>query len=192
MSDIAGAYSKVQAEETSFRSSISTDLIKKIGATINLAITGASPLTLGSIECSILTEAQFQGLRNTGWVLCDGRNIIGSQLNILTGATSIPDNRGRINRGKAYASGNDPNGNPSVGATFTDTYALHNHSGSLSSSDAIVTSNNTVALTINPGGNNPGVFPTGISGGIIVAINAFGTNESRPNCVTVNFFIRIN
>lgn len=192
MSDIAGAYVKAQAEETSFRASISSGLIQKIGATINQALTGSLPLPLGSIECSVLNENQFQALRNDGWVLCKGQSIVGSQLNILTSATNAPDNRGRINRGKAYASGNDPHGNPSVGAVFADTFASHTHSGSLSSSDAIVTSNNTVALTINPGGDNPGVFPTVISGGIIVAINAFGTNETRPNCVTVNFFIRIN
>jgi len=54
---------------------------------------------LGSIQQSILTEAEFQAeMGTTDWVLMDGRNIAGSKLATLKGWTTIPDARGRFLR----------------------------------------------------------------------------------------------
>lgn len=53
---------------------------------------------LGELKFSILDEVQFQQQQGPGWVLADGRSIVGSQLHALTGYTVIPDHRGRFIR----------------------------------------------------------------------------------------------
>lgn len=85
------------------------------------------PSPVGSIAESMLTEAQFQALNGTGWVLADGRSVVGSMYAMATGFTTIPDLRGVFRRGKnnGRADGNqDPAGERSLGAFQGYTTAL--------------------------------------------------------------------
>jgi hypothetical protein len=190
MSNIPSAFNKVHEEETEFRSSVGTSLLTKVGGTINQGLDNASPVPLGSIEMSMLTELQFQAVRNDGWILCDGRSIAGSALASLTGSTTAPDSRGRFLRGKDNGAGQDPNGDLPIGTQVADSFQSHSHSSSISSPDGTVTG--TGYFTVAAGTIRAGVFPTDANAAITIALNPAGGPESRPNNVTVNFFIRIN
>lgn len=50
---------------------------------------------VGMIVASMLTEAQFQNLNGTSWVLAYGQSIVGSSYATITGNTLAPDLRGR-------------------------------------------------------------------------------------------------
>lgn len=65
---------------------------------------------LGTILVSALDEQKFNSITSGSWVLCDGRNIAGSQLSILTGVSVAPDLRGYI-LGGAGTSSIDLDGN---------------------------------------------------------------------------------
>lgn len=45
---------------------------------------------VGEIKQATITEAQFQSQAGQGWVSCDGRSIVGSSLNKLTGQLTAP------------------------------------------------------------------------------------------------------
>lgn len=52
-------------------------------------------LAVGSIQQSLLSEAQFQAVMgSTNWVLANGQGVSGSQYNLVTGFTNVPDFRG--------------------------------------------------------------------------------------------------
>jgi hypothetical protein len=55
---------------------------------------------VGMIVQSMLTEAQFQAINGTNWVLAAGQSVTGSQYATITGNSSIPDLRGMFLRGK--------------------------------------------------------------------------------------------
>ena len=56
---------------------------------------GGDTTTIGTIDQSFLTEAQHNAASgNTDWVLCDGRDVTGSEYHTLTGLTKVPDLRG--------------------------------------------------------------------------------------------------
>lgn len=190
MANIPGAYSKVQVEETEFRSSTGNKVMTKIGAIINKAIDDTIELPLGSIEMSMVTEAQFQSLRNAGWVLCDNRSIVGSALNLLTGQTNATDGRGRFSRGKDNGRGLDPNGDSPINTLRAQSLKIHSHAVSLNNVDGCATS--VLAKLVDDDNDLPGVVPTDINLAVSLTINASGIAESRPNNITVNCFIRIN
>lgn len=191
MSNIPSSFSKIQIEETAFRTSVGTDLLTRIGASINQGIDNAVPIPLGSVEMSMLTELQFQSVRNAGWVLCDGRDITGSALHTLTGQAIAADSRGRFARGKDHGRGLDPNGNLPIGTQRPDTQLAHAHfPANLVSPDAA--SSGTSFIVAQSGSDIGGLFPTESSSAISISLSPTGAAESRPTNVTVNFFIRIN
>ena len=52
-------------------------------------------LAVGSIQQSLLSEAQFQAVMGTtNWVLANGQGVSGSQYNNITGNSNVPDFRG--------------------------------------------------------------------------------------------------
>src|ERR1700680_4444396 len=61
---------------------------------------GQTPPPVGSIIASMLTEAQFQRLAGTGWILGDGRAVPRTAYSRITGRSSIPDLRGMFLRGQ--------------------------------------------------------------------------------------------
>jgi hypothetical protein len=146
---------------------------------------------LGEIRSSLLTEAQFQAETDSTWVLCDGRSVIGSDYQILTGNNSIPDARGVFLRGKnnGRVDGNqNPDGDSALGAFQADR-SVRIDTLETSGSFAVATG------TINPDddGNFTPYIRTGQDGGNIYSLRA-KTNggETRPSNVTVNHFIKIN
>ena len=58
----------------------------------------SSQFTIGSVQQSLLSEAQFQEQMGTGWVLCDGRDVSGSSFQTLGYGSKVPDCRGRFLR----------------------------------------------------------------------------------------------
>lgn len=130
---------------------------------------------------AFLTEAQFQSQMGTQWILCDGRNVAGSDYAVLTGNTVVPDARGLVIRGKnnGRADGNqNPDGELAVGAFQADAFASHGHS-----------------LTGLNSGTGAAAFPPGGAGATLVmptAVNANGGNETRMKNLTGNHFIKIN
>lgn len=61
---------------------------------------------LGSIQQSILTEAQFQSMMGTGWVAMKGQSIAGSLLDKAFGISTLPDARSRFLRNSDAADTN--------------------------------------------------------------------------------------
>jgi hypothetical protein len=64
------------------------------------AKTKALSQPVGSIVASMLTEAQFQGVNGTDWVLADGRSVAGTTYAVATGENTVPDLRGQFLRGR--------------------------------------------------------------------------------------------
>jgi hypothetical protein len=108
---------RIQVEEADERRPISESTIQKIGGSINWLLDNAMGIAIGSIDFSFLTEPQYQAINGTGFVLCDGRSVIGSTYNLITGQTNIPDWRGKYVRMKDHGAGRNPGGDlplPSV------------------------------------------------------------------------------
>lgn len=78
---------------------------------------------VGDVKTSILTEAQFQTVHGTEWILMDGRDVTGSAYHTLTANTTVPDGRGIFlrgkNNGRSTAEGN-PSGEVSMGTNQAD------------------------------------------------------------------------
>ncbi len=53
---------------------------------------------IGTIQQAFVNEAEFQKQMGKGWVLCDGRNVVGSKWHKLGFGSNIPDCRGRFLR----------------------------------------------------------------------------------------------
>ena len=132
-----------------------------------------------------MTEAQFEDAIYTGrdtWVLADGRAVIGTAYQTLTGNASVPDLRGVFIRGKnnGRSDGNEnPVGDMSLGAAQGPTNKSHTH---------------TVSATqpvdggyILEGGDTYDKSRTTAA----ASFSSVGASESRPRNITLNAFIRI-
>lgn len=138
--------------------------------------------TFGQIVSSMLSVEQFLQVNGNNWILADGRKVPGSLYAKLV-SESVPDLRGVFLRGKNY--GRDPvfgnvNGDLPLGTFQKHEFASHTH-------DVVeMVYNNNIdgvdsAKTHSGEHHNEGRV-TGARGG----------GETRPNCVTVNYFICIN
>jgi hypothetical protein len=136
--------------------------------------------TVGQIISSTLTEAQFQAINGTSWVLMDGRSVVGSAYATVTGFTAVPDARGMVLRGRnnGRADGKEnPDGEIGLGAYQADEIRAHSHT--------VETSQTQEGVGRFTGGsslNEPSILST----------NNFGGNETRMKNITVNHFIKIN
>lgn len=146
-----------------------------------MTIAIGSILPVGTIIHSMLSVAQFSTQYGDNWVLADGRSITGTLYASVTGATNIPDMRGKALRGKDHGVGSNPDGDTALGTYQADEFYSHIHAidksggtgGSAPDFDF-----NMVAASLFSGG-------TGYT-------NASGGNETRMKNITVNIFIRIN
>lgn len=156
----------------------------------------SSSAAVGSIQASLLTEAEFQSIFGTGWVLARGQSVSGSKYTSLTGVSSVPDLRGQFLRGKnnGRSDGNqDPGGERNLrdGVIQQDQYQGHTHS--------------TGSTISGAGGGLVYLQPPGLSNNQVSGYVTKGNfadevgngtprtgNETRPRNVTVNYFIRIN
>jgi len=151
---------------------------------------------IGDVKQSILTEAQFQAVHDTTWVLMDGRSITGSALASEFGVTTLPDARGVFLRSKnnGRSDGNqNPAGERTVGFLEGDQMQGHKHAMDKSGmgygagpadpswgrADVNSPANGWVYNVGNP--NADGTNGTPRTG-----------NETRPKNITVNTFIKIN
>lgn len=159
---------------------------------------------VGDVKDSILTEAQFIAENGPGWVLADGRSIVGSLLHQKYGFTTATDIRGQFRRAKnnGRSDGNqDPGGERAIGnlqdqatakngLTATSTDSGHGHTltvGWGGSGGTLLSNNNQPLQTVavqTPSTNNG-------YANITTTIGA-GDAETRPRNVAVNVFIKIN
>jgi hypothetical protein len=133
--------------------------------------------SVGDIVQSMLTEAQFQSLRGMDWVLMDGRSVVGSAYETITGETNIPDARGTYLRTKDNGRGLDPNGDPALGSYQDDELASHQHTTPVGAFSGQVN-------------DNPGGDESDFENGSVTGLT--GGNETRPKTTIVNTFIKIN
>ena len=134
---------------------------------------------VGDVEQSMLTLAQFQAIKGTGWVLADGSSCVGTTYATITGASTVPDLRGLVLRGKnnGRVDGNqNPDGEVALGTYQADDFKSHAHS--ILRSSVLGQVANTV---MGGGGNDYGT-----------AAPTTGGNESRMKNATVNHFIKVN
>lgn len=98
MSDVPDSTAAIQIEGLQSNAPASESAMQSIGGLLNYLLKRVTPV--GSIQDSVLTEAQFQSETGTNWILADGRNVAGSRYSTVTGFTNVPDLRGVFRRGK--------------------------------------------------------------------------------------------
>lgn len=154
---------------------------------------------LGEIRQSLLNPENFQKIYGDGWVLMDGRDVQDTDLyrERLWENHTIPDSRGRFlrchNRGRGRDTGN-PDGDVGVGDSQADQIGSHSHSLPWDGSPFISRAASSCELKT---GMQPGwAFSDGGQGGVTRGNThqpgATGGNETRPRCITVNTFIKVN
>lgn len=144
---------------------------------------------VGSIVASMLTEAQFQGINGSDWVLADGRSVAGTIYETATGSSTVPDLRGMALRGKnnGRSDGNqDPGGERALGNFQNDAMQGHFH--------GITTYSTNLG-----GGSLPGTAqntPQSTSTGAAITDGVNGTprtaSETRVKNIAVNYFIKVS
>lgn len=210
MTDLPTSTQPIQAEATEFRGPVSESLLQGMGGDINYCLQKVANLlsrmataelnygAVGDIVPSMLTLAQFQAIRGTGWVLANGASATGTTYNTITGFANIPDLRGRFLRGKNNGASVDSNGDLALGTLVADQFGSHAHTLT-DPGHRHSTSNRNVNFT-DTAGAGP-VFPYGwdgdtpinnpLAGTGITMANA-GAAETYPKYATINFFIRVN
>ncbi|MFZ9595108.1 MAG: hypothetical protein ACO3A2_03430 [Bdellovibrionia bacterium] len=158
----------------------------------------ASDDRVGDIRYSILSEGQFQALHGKDWEILRGQEVpLDSQLREFWNAPNVPDSRGVFlrcaNQNRAREQGN-PEGDLEVGAYQADQFKEHNHGGGNHHHHTfleLTASRNSDGNVRNTVANYPlyqSPVQTTDSGEII---KPEGDQETRPRCVTVNAFIKI-
>lgn len=189
MTSIAQSSAPVVQESIASGGPVSQSAISAIGAVANFCL--ANVLPVGSIIPSMLDLSTFQTETGTNWVLADGASHVGSQYNLLTGQTNVPDLRGAGMRGKNNGRSDgyqNPDGDVALGTFQSDAFASHTHGITIVGGPG---SNGVLASTSgNRGAGNDGDrYSTTYN---TLSINNTGGNETRMKNVTVNYFIRIN
>jgi hypothetical protein len=135
---------------------------------------------IGGYITADLTEAQLQAQMGVGFVLADGRSVVGSAYETITGKTNIPDRRGTYGRMKDNGRGLDPNGDPALGSFQADQLASHRHTSIRGDNVPL----NVAGIPDTTGEQfaNNSQANTSLTGG----------NETRPKTTIENVFIRIN
>jgi hypothetical protein len=186
MSDVPDQRVKVSIEETQFLGGTTESFMERFAAASNWIVNNIRPQPVGSIIYSKMTEAQIQAVKGIGWILCDGRSVIGSAYQTLTGQTNCVDHRGLFCRGQN--SGRvDGLQNPDGSAIRT-----FQADGSINHTHPTVVPTN-VAGTRNVGGGSPGsAFRRPFAVTPTIALNQFGFSEMVPLFGVMNAFVRIN
>lgn len=203
MTAIPGGFNPIQQESVTFNNPVSEAALNAMGASINGILSVILPV--GSVIDSMLTEAQFQtAIGSTKWVLSDGRSVTGSEYQLITSNTNIPDLRAAFTRGKDNGRGLDPNGNQALGTFNADQFKSHDHSFSDPTHFHTTTYQGTgltPQLRSSAYGSGSSVSGTDATGSNAIITNnsatgitfiANGGNQTNPMNVIVNKFIRIN
>jgi hypothetical protein len=155
------------------------------------ANSSAALLSIGTILASMLTEPQFQALNGVGWILMDGRNVVGSAYNVLTGFATVPDARGTVLRGKnnGRADGfQNPSGELALGTFQNDQYQGHYHQNDSNANGGA--EGFAGGGDIGNGWNITTYATTSVTDGVNGAPRTGA--ETRVKCITINQFIKIN
>lgn len=157
-------------------------------------------LPVGTYMQSMLTEVQFQAEAGSGWVLADGRSVVGSRYETITGSANIPDARGTFLRSKnnGRADGNqNPDGDLTLGQFTGD--AIRNITGQANIIGEPYGIDGSASGAFNkltgfPNDRTPQTTNTDECGAIqLDASNVVPTAaDNRPKNITVNTFIKIN
>ena len=193
--NVPGLYSLIQLEETSVDDPVSSSVFNRIAAVVNEALAIAQNSAVGSLEISLLTEAQFQNQKGATWVLVDGRSVVGSVYQSTFGLTNIPDFRGLHIRGKDNGSGNNPAGDLPTGTTsgYSDN-RIHTHPTTVLPTPGRLFGfwNTQITLSASPSAFQRGAPDFEIAPTPAFSIASVGVGEARPRNITVNYFIKIN
>jgi microcystin-dependent protein len=181
MANLPSVRQFIQTEETVSRFAVAESVLQKVGSVINWIVDNVQSAGVGDVEMSFLTEAQFQAIRGTGWVLCDGRSVEGSQYEAVTGASAIPDMRGRYPRMKDHGAGRETRGELATGTSYDDEFKSHQH-GILAASFGGGPLQNRLLRGNGAAFENNSIYDTVASGGA----------ETNPKTTVLNFFVRIN
>ena len=118
----------IRPEDIDERAPFSENMIQKFAGMINYILLNRESQSLGEIRDSFLDETQFQAHHGTGWILCDGRSIVGSELESITTETLAPDGRGLFMRGKLNGAViNNPPAEVNLGYQTVQSAKNHGH-----------------------------------------------------------------
>ena len=169
-----------------------TDSLSAYTLDLSPLLTTKDHTAVGTIVESMLTESQFQSEFNNTWVLADGRDVTGSAYADLTGNNNIPDLRGMFLRGKnnGRSDGSEnPDGDVVLGTQQDGAFKEHSHSVIYNSGVAVVQDGTKVFSNAGNTWENAGGETSSSTTNMI---DNSGGNETRPNNVTINYFIKVN
>jgi hypothetical protein len=175
--DIPFSTATIQQEAVQANAPVSEATWSAMGGAVNFILANFIPV--GTIIDSMLDEATFQSQTNTNWVLCDGRSVLGSTYQTLTGNSTVPDCRGRYARAKDNGAGVDTHGDLALGAFESEQIQSHQHGGLLPYSGP--------GINVGLGGSD-GV----VHGVVSYTTGLTGSGETNPRSIVINKFIRIN
>lgn len=153
---------------------------------------------VGDIVSAMLTEVQFQALKDSTWVLMDGRDVTGSEYNTITGNTTLPDARGQHLRGEnnGRVDGQENPDATALGGAQTDAMQGHNHLGTGAGSNEFLYRRGANGIYNDPFAGGTVYDRNTVTAGTETTNGVDGTprigNESRPKSITINYFIKIN
>jgi len=165
---------------------------------------------VGSIQESLLSEAQFQEAYGDDWALMDGRDVTGSVYADITGNNTLPDARGQFLRCLDESGTIDPDGaGRSLGDAQVEKTKLPENPFGMTTGNESAGHTHSRWFTYgfhwtgfnNPGYGNPGSSPTagswttaGNNSSHTHSANSWsgGDNETVPKNVCVNIFVKIN
>lgn len=198
MAEVPAVRTLQSIENKRFRGATTESLYEKIAEAINFILKNVALDGIGSYAKSNQSEAAFQVDRGAGWILADGRSVVGSAYESLTGNSTIPDVRGRFFRGKnnGRSDGNEnPSGELALGTFQADALKDHTHDITrVTSSEDIFSSKDRTGPPVHYSGSNEFASisnfnqlpdPTGQGPRTIGP-------ETAPRHTVWNVFIRIN
>ncbi len=198
MTVLSSGRSIMEIEETDFRSVISDPLMKKIGSNINALIDAKDEnYLIGMTFWAYLTETQVQAAIDSTWVEMKGQSIAGSDLDTLTGISTLPDCRGQFIRPLDDGAGTDPDSPRSVASLQAGGFRSHAHSmvgddisndlpGVPSPAAPYLGKKWATGVTIKANTIAP---PSGNTGN---GSSSPSAAESRPDNIALGFFIKVN
>lgn len=166
---------------------------------------------LGEIRQSILSVENFRRIYGEGWVPMHGQDIARSNLRLegLWGSDRLPDSRGLflrcMNSGQSFGLGN-PVGDLPVGSRQEDEFKTHWHTGVTSSGNPYPYRTVGAGEAGKDSSHNHQTGWTGSTGFVDrtdrgwsnsehthdLVIHPTGGLETRPRCMIVNTFIKVN
>jgi hypothetical protein len=181
-----------------FTSILSFSLLAQVnqGETITAKRFNESTLTIGTIQQSLLTEAEFQSLQGNCWVRMRGQSIATSDLATITGGrlNVLPDTSGRFLRDTGGTNA------PSLGQVQGD--AIRNIVGQIGTrqDDHAPLTVGTGAFSVGDSGtlanigtgSGTGYKDANFNASNVVPTTDPNTGENRPINMGVNLFIKIN